>query len=55
VIVFEKEPGKTVVSALRPDVAMQPVGNEQLAPIAGEISLRLKRAIEAVESTKIGS
>lgn len=55
VIVFEKEPGTSVVSAGKPDVMMQPVGNEKLAPVAVEIGARLKRAIEAVESTKIGS
>ena len=50
VIVYETEPGKSVVAAIDPAVMMQPVGNEELAPVADEIGGRLRRAIEAVGS-----
>ena len=48
VVVFEDAPGRSVVTAVNPEVAMQPVGNENLAPIAAEISGLLQRAIGAV-------
>ena len=50
VIVFEGEPGTSVVSAIDPAKAMQPVGNENLAPTAQDIGARLRRAVEAVAS-----
>ena len=48
VIVFESGPGRSVVSAIDPERAMQPVGNEKLAPMADEIGTRLRRAVDAV-------
>lgn len=46
VIVQEKEPGKVEVSAIDPMASMQSVLNEELQPIATDISNKLKRVIE---------
>lgn len=46
VIVQEREPGKVEVSAINPIASMQSVQNEQLKPIAQEISDKLKKVIE---------
>lgn len=46
VIVQEKEPGKIEVSAINPMASMQAVLNEDLQPIAREISNRLKKVID---------
>lgn len=46
VIVQEKEPGKVEVSAINPIASMQSVQNEQLKPIAQEISDKLRKVIE---------
>lgn len=46
VIVQEKEPGKVEVSAINPIASMQSVLNEELKPIAKEISNKLKKVIE---------
>ncbi len=46
VIVQEKEPGKVEVSAINPMASMQSVLNEELKPIAEEISNKLRKVIE---------
>lgn len=46
VIVQEKEPGKIEVSAINPMASMQSVLNDDLQPIAKEISNKLKKVIE---------
>jgi len=46
VIVQEKEPGKIEVSAINPMASMQAVLNEDLQPIAREISNKLKKVID---------
>ena len=46
VIIQEKEPGNIEVSAINPIAAMQAVLNEDLKPIAVEISDKLKKVIE---------
>ncbi len=48
VVVQEGEDGKTLVSAISPEDVMRPVGNEELAPIANEVSERLQRVLEAL-------
>jgi len=48
VVVQEGEDGKTGVSAISPEDVMRPVGNEELAPIANEVSERLQRVLEAL-------
>jgi uncharacterized protein (DUF302 family) len=50
VVVFEDSPGHSVVTAVNPEVAMQPVGNERLAPMAADIGGRLQRVIKSVGS-----
>lgn len=47
VIVYEKG-AKTVISAIRPTVAMQVVGNLELEPIGKFIESKLKAAFDAV-------
>jgi len=48
VIVYEKG-GKTVLSVIRPTVAMQMVGNVKLQKIAEEVEGQLKRAFDAIK------
>ena len=48
VIVYEKN-GKTVVSAIRPTVAMQVVGNRNLESIAEMIEAKLEGFIDSLE------
>ena len=50
VVVFEDAPGRSIVSAVNPEVAMLSVDNERLAPMAADIGGRLRRVIEAVGS-----
>jgi len=46
IIVYVNEEGKTVISAINPEAAMQAVDNEELSKIASEVSARLKKVIE---------
>ncbi|MHB8909898.1 MAG: DUF302 domain-containing protein [Syntrophales bacterium] len=48
VIVYEKG-AKTVISAIRPTVAMQVIGNPELEPIGQFIEGKLKKAFDAVK------
>jgi uncharacterized protein (DUF302 family) len=52
VIVYAEDENTSVVSAIDPLVAMEPAGNEALAPVATEIGNRLRRVINAVAATK---
>jgi uncharacterized protein (DUF302 family) len=47
VIVYEKD-GKTVVSIIKPTVAMQMVGNPELRAIAETVEAKLSRVIAAI-------
>ena len=47
IIVYEKE-GKTVLSVIKPTVAMQAVSNNELKPVALEVEVKLKRVFDAV-------
>ena len=49
VIVYETEPGKSVVAAMAPVGAMSVVGNPALAPVAEESEQRLRRALASLE------
>jgi uncharacterized protein (DUF302 family) len=49
VIVYETEPGKSVVAAMAPVGAMGVVGNPALLPVAQEAEQRLRRALDALE------
>ena len=48
VIVQEIAPGTVEIAAIDPKASMSAIGNEALVPIAEEVSIKLKRAIEAV-------
>lgn len=48
VIVYEREPGKTVVTAVDPIVALSRIESPQLEPIAQEVSTRLQKVIGAL-------
>ena len=47
VIVYEKEK-KTVISIIKPSVAMQMIDNKELKEVADTIEIRLKRVIDAI-------
>ncbi len=47
VIVYEKD-GKTIVSSIKPTIAMQAVGNPQLKEIAQAVEARLAEVIAAL-------
>jgi len=47
IVVYEKE-GKTVLSVIKPTVAMNSVNNDALLPIAQEIEGRLKRIFDSI-------
>ena len=48
VIVFEKDSGQVVVSAVNPKKALQIANNKELKEVAGQVSEHLKRVIEKV-------
>ena len=48
VIVYEKG-GKTVLSVIRPSVAMQMVDNAELQKVSEEVEKKLKKAFDAVQ------
>ena len=49
VVYAADEPGRSVVSAVDPEVSMSRVGNEALRPLAADVKSRLSRVIEALE------
>lgn len=52
VVVYEEEPGRSVVAAMAPVPAMAMVGNEALASVASEADARLRRVLAAVAATR---
>lgn len=42
------EPGKSVVSAVDPEVSLSRVGNETLRPVAADVKTRLTRVLDAL-------
>ena len=48
VIVYEKG-GKTVLSVIRPSVAMQMVDNAELQKVSEEVEKKLKKAFDAIQ------
>lgn len=49
VIVYEEEPGRTVVAAMAPLPAMSMVGKAELKDVAAEADARLRRALGRLE------
>ena len=50
VVVYEREPGTSTVSAMAPLPAMGIVGNEELRAVAEEADARLRRALGRLEA-----
>jgi uncharacterized protein (DUF302 family) len=46
VVVMEREGGGTIVSAFKPTAAFSLVDNDEVAPIAEEVELRLRRVLD---------
>ena len=53
-IVYETEPGHSVVAAVAPLVTMGRVGNEALAPIGQQVDAKLRRVLTTLEAAKAG-
>lgn len=49
-IVYETEPGHSVVAAVAPLVTMGHVGNEALAPLGQQVDAKLRRVLAALET-----
>jgi len=54
VVVYETEPGHSVVAAIAPLVTMSRVGNEELAPLGAEVDAKLRRVMMSLETVKAG-
>jgi uncharacterized protein (DUF302 family) len=48
VVYAADEPGKSVVSAVNPEVSMSTVENESLRPMAAEVKARLSRVLDSL-------
>ena len=48
VVYAADEEGKSVVAAVDPEVSLGRVGNDDLAPVASEVKLRLRRVLDAL-------
>jgi uncharacterized protein (DUF302 family) len=55
VIVYETEPGKSVVSAIAPLVSMSRAANAELAPLGNEVDAKLRRVLAALETEAAGA
>ncbi len=49
-IVYETDPGRSVVAAVAPLVTMGRVGNEALAPLGQQVDAKLRRVLTALEA-----
>jgi uncharacterized protein (DUF302 family) len=54
-IVYETEPGRSVVAAVAPLVTMGHVGNEALAPLGQQVDAKLRRVLGALEASTMGA
>lgn len=48
VCVYQDAEGRTVLAVMRPEAAMQAVGNPELADVAADIERRLKHVFESI-------
>jgi uncharacterized protein (DUF302 family) len=55
VIVYETEPGRSVVATVAPLATLGRVGNEALAPLGAEVDARLRRVMGSLETLKAGA
>ncbi len=55
VIVYETEPGRSVVSAVAPLVSMSRVANAELAPLGAEVDGKLRRVLALLEGSGAGA
>jgi len=55
VVVYETDPGRSVVAAVAPLVTLGRVGNEALAPLGVEVDAKLRRVMAAVEAGTAGA
>ncbi len=53
VIVYETEPGRSVVTAIAPLVSMSRAANEALAPLGAQVDAKLRRVMAALETTAV--
>ena len=51
-IVYESEPGRSVVAAVAPLVTLGRVGNEALAPLGAEVDAKLRRVMAVLDGAK---
>lgn len=49
-IVYETDPGRSVVAAVAPLVTMGRVGNEALAPLGEQVDAKLRRVLAVLEA-----
>jgi uncharacterized protein (DUF302 family) len=49
-IVYETDPGRSVVAAVAPLVTMGHVGNEALAPLGQQVDAKLRRVLATLET-----
>jgi uncharacterized protein (DUF302 family) len=54
-IVYETDPGRSVVAAVAPLVTMGHVGNEALAPLGQQVDAKLRRVLGALEASTMGA
>ncbi len=52
VVVYEKESGGSVVAAVNAESMMRFIENDEIMPVAAEITGRLRRVVEAVKGTE---
>jgi uncharacterized protein (DUF302 family) len=55
VIVYETDPGRSVISAIAPLVSMSRAGNPELAPLGAEVDAKLRRVLAALETAAAGA
>jgi uncharacterized protein (DUF302 family) len=54
-IVYETEPGRSVVAAVAPLVTLGRVGNEALASVGMEVDAKLRRVMASLETAEAGA
>lgn len=55
VIVYESEPGRSVVASIAPMVSLTRAANEALVPLGQQVDARLRRVLTALEGAAQGA